>query len=849
MNHRLTLACAIAVILASISEFSLINGVSWLVAAAGAVLVVALAGTLTRLNAVPAAIGATVLAVIASVPLLTAPSAYLKAAGLVIVAACAVSATRLRFLTPLASLVTYLAALLLYLNALFGGPKSVVRVVPTTASLRHLLAVFNQGTTTATGPAPVPGTHGVLLLAAGGIGLAAIAVDLLAVRLRRPAIAGLPLLVVFMAPVPTAARIGSTGGAFAFLCAATGYLALLSADGRNRLRGWGRVVTVWHYAGEDERLGGAEVGALAATGRRIGLAAVCVAVATPLLLPTLNLHRLLAGGTGPGNVAQVSLPNPVDQLDGMLTKSAGVPVLSYRTVAVGPGAAQFQPAEQYLQVYVLNYDPSSRSWQPIWSRQSTAVHRQPLQPPQGTSASAPVLITQTAIRLGPVAAGYVPAGSNSPLFFLPVPYWPYELQLPGSWQESNGTLMIYSAQDSHPDMSYSVTSEDPDPAPAMLSGPQQIPASIRQSYLGYPTTVTSQLSRIADYITRGKQNAFTKAKALQDWFLSGQFAYTLRPHLPNTPAGLLTFLTKSKQGYCQQFAFAFAVLARLVGIPSRIAIGYTAGEEGKNGVWQVTTNDGHAWPELYFQNVGWIRFEPTPGGIYGQGTAAQPSYLASHSSSQTGPTGPGSKTNPATGPAGSITKIHPPHLQAPEPAGGKSPAAGSLGRHQLGDLPLIIVATILALVAVAPGITRVLVRRWRWHGATTDAGLARVAWQEIRDDLDDFGLPCRDSESPRAVARRVCSAAEIDDAARQAVGRIASVVERVRYAPDPAAVGPIRADVALVRRALGRSAGLTVRWRARLLPASTLGPVRSAVRQGVGLLTGWMPSTRENAPA
>src|SRR5258708_13105592 len=67
-------------------------------------------------------------------------------------------------------------------------------------------------------------------------------------------------------------------------------------------------------------------------------------------------------------------------------------------------------------------------------------------------------------------------------------------------------------------------------------------------------------------------------------------------------------------------------LAREVGIPSRIAVGYTAGTREAHGVWKVTTADAHAWPELYIRDVGWLRFEPTPGGTAGQGTAIEPNY-------------------------------------------------------------------------------------------------------------------------------------------------------------------------------------------------------------------------------
>lgn len=234
MNHRLTIAAAVAVILASVSIFSLINGAAWYVQASGAVLVVALAGTLTRISPVPAAIGASVLAVIASVPMLAAQSPFLKATGAGLILACVASASGLRPLRFVAGLVTYLAALLIYLNVLQAAGQSFFAVIPTPHSVHHLAKLVSDGASAGRFAPPVPPHHGVILLAAGSIGLVAIAVDFLAVRLHRPAIAGLPLLVVFMAPIATTADMRGLASAVAFLLAAIGYLALLSSDGREQ---------------------------------------------------------------------------------------------------------------------------------------------------------------------------------------------------------------------------------------------------------------------------------------------------------------------------------------------------------------------------------------------------------------------------------------------------------------------------------------------------------------------------------------------------------------------------------------------------------------------------------------
>lgn len=834
MNHRVTVAAAVAVILASVSIFSLINGAAWYVQASGAVLVVALAGTLTRISPVPAAIGASLLAVIASAPMLAAQSPYLKATGAGLIAACVASASGPRPLRAVAGLVTYLAALLIYLNLLHAAAQSFLAVIPTPRSVHHLAALVSDGASAGRFAPPVPADHGVILLAAGSIGLVAVAVDFLAVRLRRPAIAGLPLLVVFMAPIATTADVRGLPSAVAFLLAAVGYLALLSSDGRGRLRGWGRVVTVWHYAGEDERVAGAEMGALAATGRRIGLAAVCAALIAPLLVPGLTLHQIFGGhgsGGGGGDGQQgVGLPNPVAQLHGLLTRSKPYLVLTYHTNIPDPA--------NYLQVYVLNYDSRAGDWDLVRPARGRAVGRGPLAAAPGLAPGTPENVVKTRIDI-PRAQGF-----SGPIDFLPAPYWPMRANVTGTWREDPETLMMYSSDAPTDQMRYTVTSGQVEPTAATLGAAQHVPAAIKRSYLGFTSKVTPHLKAIARRVTNGKATAFDQAVALEHWFLSNRFSYSVQSTgLPNSPRGLLTFLTTDRQGFCQQFAFAMAVLARLLGIPSRVAIGFTAGHQRANGSWAVTTADAHAWPELYFSGAGWLRFEPTPGGSGGQQTAVEPTYVASPSlgggqSGNHAATGPTPSVSPSAGSPNNFRN----RLHGHNP-GETGVATGPRG----GGVPAgPIVLALLTLIAVTPGTVRLLTRRRRWRSASGDVGLAGAAWQELCADLYDYGLPCRPSESPRALSRRVSGVLDGDEQGRQAIGRIAAVVERARYAQVPAAPGPIHADVTTVRRALARNASRGARWRAKLMPASTLQPLRVWLRQAAGLLTGWTPASGEN---
>ena len=838
MNHRLTAAAGFAVMLAAVSEFALIHGAAWYVEAAGAIAVVALAGTLTRSSPVPAAVGATLLALAASMPLLTAHAVAGLLAGAVVVICCAASASGLRPLRLIAGLVTYLAALLLFLNAVLAFGHSFIGVIPTGASVHHLAALAAAGARATSGSPPVSGnSHGVQLLAAGSIGCAAIVVDVIAVRLRRPAIAGLPLLVIYLAPIATTANIAGLGGVIAFLLAAAGYLTLLSSDGRNRLRGWGRVVTVWHSAGEDDRLAGADMGGLAATGRRIGLAALCMAVVVPLILPHLEPHRIGigTGGGGGGIGTGVGLPDPVVQLHGLLTRSKPEPVLSYRTRGGDSG--------NYLGVYALNYDEALSQWDLTQPTHTISVGDGPLEQAPGLTAATPETLVRTVITLGQVS------GYSWQDFFLPVPYWPAQLSISGSWREADGTLMIFSGHGDHAGQSYTVTNGEVDPTPGGLAEPQVIPRAIKSQYLGFNSPLSGQLLAIAKRVTRGQHTAYGKAVALERWFHSPKFSYNLRvTNLPNTPAGLLEFLTTEPTGYCQQYAFAMAVLARLLGIPSRVEIGYTAGTKQANGSWLVTTADAHAWPELYFSSAGWVRFEPTPGGTDGQATAVQPPWVTNTrttspgSRSTTGASG-GASSGPSTGVGGLGNN---PHVRGPSQGGGKFVAPTAPGPGIAAPVLKALIALLL-LAAVLPALVRIATRRRRWAAAGDDASLARAAWQEFCADLEDYGMTCGVSESPRAVARRVCATDGFDEQAKRAVARIASVVERARYAPEPAPAGRIRADVAQARRALARSTGRLTRWRARLWPTSTLRPVKDATRQALGLLTGWMPAGEPTA--
>src|SRR5439155_3028342 len=91
------------------------------------------------------------------------------------------------------------------------------------------------------------------------------------------------------------------------------------------------------------------------------------------------------------------------------------------------------------------------------------------------------------------------------------------------------------------------------------------------------------------------------------------FSYDIRVPAGHDVNQILYFLTRSKRGYCEQFAGSMAVLLRSLGIPARVAVGFTPGTyDPRTETYQVTSQNAHAWVEVLFPRFGWLAFEPTP---------------------------------------------------------------------------------------------------------------------------------------------------------------------------------------------------------------------------------------------
>jgi len=846
---------------------------------------------------------ACMLAATALLPLFSTALWFAIAAGAVIVVAAVGALTRLRTLPPPACLAGSAAGLLLYLNLVFEARHSLLFVIPTPGSLARLWGLAGTGMNEASRYAPpVPNLAGLLLLAAGGVGITAVAADLIAVRLRSTALAGLPLLVLFTVPVMMNASHDEFVTGLVFCLGGAGYLAMLSADGRERIRVWGRLVSLWRsapryggaYDGDDRprrvrgRRPGPDTRALAAAGRRVGLASIVLALCAPLLLPGLHPSKLFSSGPGiggngdGGDGGSLSLPGALADTVTQLREPRPSTVFTYTTDA---SSAQQADDAEYFRQYVFD-TLADGGWQ-VDDYSAHTVQVDSIPDPQGLTASAQILTTT-------VNTSRDFSSPSSQPTFLPLPYPAIHVNAPGKWL-ADPDLMVYSTTDSIAGRSYSVASVRVDPSQAQL---QSVPGLVKTAILAPdlqlpPSYLTPALTSLADTYTAGQTTEFGKVDALANWLSGTQFTYSLTVAPLNSAASLTNFLTKTKSGFCVQYAYAMTVLTRLLGIPARFVVGYTAGTRLKDGSYEVRNTDAHAWTEVYFPTFGWIRFEPTPAG---QGTANPPNYMTSGAGRGQSGTSPvfGATAGPSaknTNPYGSgINKLRPvpgAGASVAGPAGGRAgtpwtavalavtaalvlafglitiiapPARRTLSAHPPTRLrrpptaTAVAATAVTALVALAlyrlmartaglnlgvgwatvgtafgataaialiiPAVSRLCVRRWRWIRARDDTSRAHAAWRDFHDDLADFGVTPRPSEPPRTLAARVTTTLPAPAAA--AVTRLALAEERASYAARPAASQHLRRDATTARRGLAATARRSTRWRATIFPASMI---------------------------
>lgn len=168
-------------------------------------------------------------------------------------------------------------------------------------------------------------------------------------------------------------------------------------------------------------------------------------------------------------------------------------------------------------------------------------------------------------------------------------------------------------------LSYSVVSEVPAATVDELeqAALSQDPALDRYTELplpgaGEPLDTLVQIQEQAIQVTRRAATPYAAMRRLEAYFRQGEFDYDADVEPGHSYGHLQHFLFGSRQGSAEQFAAGFAVMARAAGYPARLAVGFAPGAQTENGSLQVRSSDAHAWPEVYFDGLGWLPFEPNP---------------------------------------------------------------------------------------------------------------------------------------------------------------------------------------------------------------------------------------------
>jgi len=753
------------------------------------------------------AAAASLMAGFALVPLTSSSAWFLKAVLLVCLqAGVGALARRVPLARPLTVVVQALISLIA-LTMMFAAHQALGGILPGPQAVRQLSQVVQNGVTDVSNFAiPAPVTPGIRMLLIGGVLVIALAVDTIAVTYNSAAPAGLPLLALYS----IAAGLADGGVWLYFLVAGSGYLLLLLAEGRDRLSRWGRVFSsappAGGWAGGPASASAGDGSAPVRNGRRIGAMALGIALLAPALLPSLGSGLLdtsgHGGGSGIGGRGGGSV-NLVAALQDNLNQPDNHEVLTYTTDSKDLSG-------MYLRIAALDkFD--GKEWVP--SNQPTVAVPSVLPMPQGMAPDVKYRAVNTTVR---VNDSYVQG-------LLPMPFPALSVQAPGSWvYQPEGRMLIGEHGQTAAGVHYAVTSMSVEPTAAQLASAPRATGRIAQQYTQVPDSLPAIVKQTALQQTRTATNDYERAVDLQRYFTSGQFVYNTEAKAGTGVDAIARFL-QTKEGFCVHFAFTMAAMARTLGIPARVAVGFTPGTPNSDGTMSVGLKDAHAWPELYFQGIGWTRFEPTPYRGSAPAYTQTPSSGGGDNEQDTAPHGttPTPTDTPSAG-----QSCGPDRRGAASVDCGASGAVTNGGSGGGGDGGRIALAGLAALLVLAvpavPALWRSRLRARRLGGGRrVPEGPALAAWREVIDSGWDYGVLPDDSETPRRAVARLVREGGLSGPAAQAAGAVATAVEETLYAPRPRPAAGLAAEVQRVRAGLRGSATRWGRVRALVLPRSS----------------------------
>lgn len=678
---------------------------------------------------------------------------------------------------------TVISALVLFfcLTLQFAAQTTLFAIIPTPSTFSSFGALIQWGQHSITQQTvPAEADPGILFLLAAGIGSLALVADLVAITLGKRAHVGVLVLVVLCIPAFTFMRDFDL---FWVLLTVFSFLYLLRADSP-------------------------------VPDRRLTLAIAGGAVALALLAqPVLPSTRPAAVGTQSTKITTGD--SPIINLGDNLRRKVDRQALTYTTDS---------NHAQYLRLLSLDqFDGDTWFASELPFDEANTPDEFP--EPPGLSLGVQRAAELTSVRI-----------ANLDTLWLPLPYPAQSVDgLSAGWRWDS-TLALKTKNGSSYDQSYQVTSLLLAPTPEqLLAAGSVVPPEVADQAVIAQEQTPSIISETARAAAGDEASSYEKAVALQQYLRAGDFVYSeeapVEEDYDGTGLDVIATFLEVKSGYCVHFASAMALMARSLGIPARVAVGFLPGEmidgerEGKR-TFEASSHDLHSWPELYFEGIGWVPFEPTAS------RGVVPSYADTTVPGVPLPVSVNRDRTPTPSAAPRPTETD------PTGTGADSEADASSGEIPASLLWLIGVGLLVLLLAATPAVVRWGERRMRLRTIRRGLAPAVVGWRELVQSAHDVGVLIAPSETPRATGRilgemiqhgrkhsknsnatialgtdaidRLVAAVEWEEFARPASGPTSG--EGVG-ALDAAVSDAVASDVAVAVRHLFRAVG----WRTRLL--------------------------------
>lgn len=673
---------------------------------------------------------------------------------------------------PLLSMWVSLTGLAFYLCIVFESEELLYGLPTPSAAAGIIGSITRAAESSSLDFAPVPLRPGYVIMAVAGMWACATLGEVATFRWRRPLLATLGPISMFAFLMIVGED--SLGGLLALLFVAA-LLTFWAVESTHRLRSWGRWVGAWSNREEDPD------GATGRLARRMGVTAIAAAIVAPLIVPALGSGLLTwrtpvaggpsegaAGGIGPGggggtvNPFVDVRPKLLDQTEAELFRVTAERQSYWRLVSLsdfdGEVWSQGESSSQALEGTVVGGERPPKLTEPL--RQSYEL-------------------TGMSGRFAPAAEKPIEVLEGADQFNADVE-----------------TQHLNAADDDVSGLRYEVVSVEPDLSFLKLKDASTGGLGENEAaYLELPGESDPRIRGLAErWIAQaGAIGDFGALVALQDRFqTSGEFVYSLEvPPPQNQDDYLAEFLFDTRAGYCQQYATAFAVMARALGHPTRVSVGFLPGDEDPENpdTYIVRGTHAHTWPEVHFADYGWVRFEPTPRPL-------SPELAYTRDPTVVGGNGvfsnlnlnsdgnPGVVTNPAGNDP--LTDGNCP-TNLPDCANGQIDP-GSRGTALGGTedfawqatFSVILRASLVALVlflVVVPALKVLRVRR-RYRRAATPSERTAAAFSEFLDDASELAEARASSESAIAYASRLVRSGKTGE---QHCGRLALLYERAEY--------------------------------------------------------------------